>query len=271
MSNKQESPEFSVQYIDQLLSGPSASKAPAPPAEAPAPEPPKNRPTATRHPRRWILILTAFLVTVVSLCLLLPDLSANLRSAELQARAEEAYSQLVDQSSHHFKLHQVTEHEGEERQEYWSERWVFVRNHLYITQKAKDTSTTYELVRADHHYSKTVTPEDPDAKWVYHGMGSSIDTTYNRPGTLAEAKYTFLSIRGTLAGPEVTYLKDHFTYTTLTLKFDWNGTLVSITGHRKKDSVSYSQAEYTLLPADAKEINSMIRDIYKEASQEANG
>lgn len=271
MSNKQESPEFSAQYIDQLLSDASADKVPEVPTEQPMKLPKKCRPTPKERPHRWILILTAVLAAFLVLSLFLPELVAAVGSNRWQARAEEAYSQLVDQSSHHFKLHQVTEREGEERQEYWSERWVFVRNHLYITQKAKDTSTTYELVRADHHYSKTVTPEDPDAKWVYHGMGSSIDTTYNRPGTLAEAKYTFHSIRGTLAGPEVTYLKDHFTYTTLTLKFDWDGTLVSITGHRKKDSVSYSQAEYTLLPADAKEINSMIRDIYKEASQEANG
>ena len=270
MKSKQESP-FNAEYIDQLLSGASADKVPEVPTEQPMKLPKKCRPTPKERPHKWILILTAVLAAFLVLSLSLPELVAAVGSNRWQARAEEAYSQLGDQSSHHFKLHQVTEREGEERQEYWSERWVFVNNHLYITQKAKDTSTIYELVRADHHYSKTVTPENPDAKWVYHGMGSSIDTTYNNPDTLAEANYTFLSIRGTLTGPEVTYLKDHFTYTTLTLKFDWDGTLVSITGHRKKDSVSYSQAEYTLLPADAKEINSMIRDIYKEASQEANG
>ena len=265
MSNKQESPKFNAQYIDQLLSGPSAGKAPEPPAEVPAPEPPKTQPTATRHPRRWILILTAFLVAVVSLCLLLPDLSANLRSAELQVRAEEAYSQLVSQQSHHFKLYRVVERAGEDRLTDQQESWVWGSNHLYIT-KGSGSSVSYDLERSGHVFRKEVSPEDPDAKWVYHG--STHYETASRPKTLADANYTIHSVRGTLTGTEVTYLKNESKDAQLTLKFNWDGTLVGITVFRKTNTVPYLKAEYTLLQTDSKEIHDKIKEAYSEAIQD---
>ena len=262
MSNKQESPEFNAQYIDHLLSGLSAGKAPEVPAEQPMEQPEKCRRTRKQRPHSWILILAATLAAFLVLSLFLPELIAAVGSNRWQATAEEAYSELVGKSSHHFKLHHTVERAGEDRQAYRSENWAWVNNHLYITQESKET-VSYELVRNSHHYSKEVTPEDPDAEWVYHG--SMIDTKANRPKTLAEANYTFFSVRGTLTGTEVTYLKNESKDAQLTLKFNWDGTLVGITVFRKTNRAPYWKDEYTLLQTDSEEISNKIRDTYKEA------
>lgn len=264
MKSNQESP-FNAEYIDQLLSGASADKVPEVLTEQPMKLPKKCRPTPKERPHRWILILTAVLAAFLVLSLSLPELVAAVGSNRWQARAEEAYSELIGASSHHLKLHHIVERVGEARQEQQSERWIWRNDHLYIT-KESGRSVSYELERSGHRFRKKVSPEDPDAKWIY--QGSTHYETISRPKTLAEANYTIHSVHGTLTGTEVTCLKNGSKNEKITFRFDWDGTLVGFTVFRKTDSVPYLKAEYTLLQTDSKEILDKIKEAYREAIQD---
>lgn len=263
MSNKQESPEFNAQYIDQLLSGPSVGKAPEPPAEAPAPEPPKTRPTATRHPRRWILILTAFLVAVVSLCLLLPDLLANAQSDRWQARCKEAYAELMSKQRP-FLIEVQRYHESEKTSEESTvTHWQYGKD--YLTVETSKEKTTHQLAIGNRVFVKTDTPDNPDGIWktfdIFIGTGS------DAPKTFSNLDHALPSIRATLLRVDVTFSQVNASgiAQTICFHFDPFGKLLGINTTIAGDSVSRQQ-NLTVLSTNPEKIKSAIQKAYEEAT-----
>ena len=256
-------PEITLEYIDQLLSSAPVNTVPEPMAEKAAHDAKAETPAAKPSFRKCLPIILAAALVIVLLCLFLPNVIANLRAETWQVRAEETYQQLVAQRRHHFTCHSSITYDGI-KTEYFSEYWESGQNRLVITPS--DTGISYEVIMNGHHYQKTVTAENPDAGWTH--MGDVMYETISRHKTLAEGDYVFTSVRGTLAGTDVTYNKKASTTVgkqQLIFRFDLSGTLTKITV-KIEQATTFRCAEFTFIPTDTEEIFATIKQYYKEAT-----
>ena len=210
-----------------------------------------------------ILIPAVILSVVLILGILVPDLVANLSANHWQDKTEKTYNQMVYDPMHHYKL-TIKRETTEGKQTRQRECWLWNRNHLYITREEGD-ALAYELVVNSDIYKKIVTPENPDVPWGPKGSVIDADTTTK---TFQERNWVFSRISGTLAGPEVTYVKSGPQNIQVTFRFNWDGTLTGITASLRSERVPYREDVYTFLETDDKEIRDTIKEAFNEATKE---
>ena len=255
MSNKQESPEFSAQYIDHLLSGTSAGKAPAPPAELPKPKSKKFRCKP--------LLLLAAAALILLLCLILPNILANAQSDRWQTRCKEAYAGLISEQ-HPFLIEVQRYHESEKTSEESTvTHWQYGKD--YLTVETSKEKTTHRLAMGNRVFVKTDTSDNPDGIWkpfdIFIGTGS------DAPKTFSNLDHALPSIRATLLRVDVTFSQVNTSGIAQTICFHFNpfGKLLGINTTIAGDTVSRQQ-NLTVLSTNPEKIKSAIQKAYNEAT-----
>lgn len=277
--HRKELPEFTPDYIDQLFSGtnskpqPEKAPEPAPPAEKKAQiftaakaaamqetDTEEYEPVPQKSWRKPLLILAAAAVLILMLCLIIPNVIANAQSDRWQKRCEETYVELISRKAYHYTRQIISGTNVKN-----AEVWHHGHNELTISDWLSPGQKHIELFVNQIRYTKLIEADGSSFKWKHKADTSWIvDTT---PKTLAEGKYILESIRGSLAGTDITFKKDkRGSANRLIFHFDASGnfTALSETGSVEMDTVT---RRYTFLPTSDEEILATILKYHEDATQ----
>lgn len=276
---KNTQPEFTPDYIDQLFSGtyskpePEKSSEPAPPAEKKAqiytaakaaamqePAEEEYEPEPQKSWRKRLLIIAAsavlLLVLFMNVSNAIANAKANAKADQWQTRCEETYVELLARETYHY-TRLITS--GAEVKS--AEIWQHGRNQLSISDWLYPGQTYIEVFVKQIRYTKLIEADGSASPWK-HKVDASwiIDTT---PKTLEKGEYILESIRGSLAGTEVTFQKDlPGSDDRLIFHFDAGGNFTALT----RSDRAYTKL-YTFLPTSDEEILDTIMKYHEEAKQ----
>ena len=282
MTDGQKQPEFTPDYIDQLFSGtnskpqPEKAPEPAPPAEKKAQiftaakavamqetDTEEYAPAPQKSWRKPLLILAAAAVLILMLCLILPNVIANAQSDRWQKRCEEAYAELISEQRP-FLIVVQRYHESEKASEestvtHWQD------GNDYLTIESSEEKTTHLLAKDNRIFKKTVTPDNPNGRWM--PVDVLLSPELNTSNTFSNLDNALPSIRATLLRVDVTFTQVNTSGVTRTICFHFNpfGKLLGINTAIARDAVSMQQ-NMTVLSTNPEKIKSAIQKAYEEAT-----
>lgn len=264
-----ELPEFTPEYIDKLFSldvGEKKAEKPAPVAEEPVCQPDPAEEPETEQKKSWrkpLLILAAAAVLILMLCLIIPNVIANAQSDRWQKRCEEAYAELISEQRPFLvvvqRYHKSEKASEESTVTHWQD------GNDYLTIESSEEKTTHLLTKDNRIFKKTVTPDNPNGRWM--PVDVLLSPELNTPNIFSILDNALPSIRATLLRVDVTFTQVNTSGVTQTICFHFNpfGKLLGINTTIARDAVSMQQ-NMTVLSTNPEKIKSAIQKAYEEAT-----